>query len=186
MIDIITKFDFKILDYIYKNLHTPFLDKIMPLITSLGNAGIVWIIITIVLISTKKYREGGIKLILALINCLLICNIFIKPIIARIRPYDVNTLVELLVKKQLDFSFPSGHTAASFVSTVVLMSVNKKLGIFGLILSILIAISRIYLYLHYPSDVLAGVIIGITIGIITIKFIAPNVIKFVRIKTKFL
>ena len=101
---------------------------------------------------------------------LLVCNIILKPTVGRIRPYDfqetLGVTINLLIEKQHDFSFPSGHTIASFEACTVMMLGSKKLGIPATLLAILIAFSRLYLYVHYPTDVIASVILGTIFGIL--------------------
>lgn len=156
--------DFTILNYIYDNFRTAWLDIFMPMITTLGNAGAIWIVLTVFMLISKKYRKVGIALGCALILDLIICNIILKPLIARIRPYDINTAVQLLIPKPTDFSFPSGHTAASFTAVSALYFSRNKLWIPSLILALLIAFSRLYLYVHFPTDVLAGMLLGCAFG----------------------
>jgi len=142
--------ELSILDWI-QTLHTPFLDKIMVFITRLGDAGIIWIVLSIVLLLIPKTRKSGAVMVAALVVDVLLCNIVLKNLVARTRPYDVNTGVHLLVAKLHDYSFPSGHTAASFTSvTALYLAGEKKLWKFALVLACLIAISRLYLYVHYP------------------------------------
>ena len=156
--------ELSILDWI-QTLHTPFLDKIMVFITRLGDAGIIWIVLSIVLLLIPKTRKSGAVMVAALVVDVLLCNIVLKNLVARTRPYDVNTGVHLLVAKLHDYSFPSGHTAASFASvTTLYLAGEKKLLKFALVLACLIAISRLYLYVHYPTDVLGGVLVGIAAG----------------------
>ena len=125
-----------------QSLHTPILDKIMQLITHLGDAGIIWIILTIVMILIPKTRKSGVIMAAALIVDVILCNVILKNLIARVRPYDVNTAVQVLVAKPKDFSFPSGHTAASFASvTALYLAGEKKLWKPALALAILIAFS---------------------------------------------
>lgn len=101
----------------------------------------------------------------ALIADLIICNVILKPIVARIRPYSINQTVQLLVTPLKDYSFPSGHTAASFASVSALyFAGRKRMAAGALIVSVLIAFSRMYLYVHYPTDVLGGLIIGLLCG----------------------
>ena len=111
--------ELSILDWI-QTLHTPFLDKIMVFITRLGDAGIIWIMLSIVLLLIPKTRKSGAVMVVALVVDVLLCNIVLKNLVARTRPYDVNTGVHLLVAKLHDYSFPSGHTAASFASVTAL------------------------------------------------------------------
>ena len=167
--EMILNFDNAILDFIQTYMRNGFLDFILPIITKLGNDGILWILIAIAFLISKKYRASGVKLAIALLLCLIIGNITLKPLIARIRPFDINTEIELLITKPTDFSFPSGHTMSSFAAAIVIYNANKRMGIIALILASLIAFSRLYLYVHFPSDVLAGLVIGVINSIIAIK-----------------
>lgn len=157
-------FDIGILDFIQLYLRCDFLDTVMPLITMLGNGGILWILVCLVLLISPKTRKIGLVVMLALILEALCCNVILKPLIARVRPFDVNTAVQLLISRPRDFSFPSGHTGASFAVVGALYFSKHRLWIPSLIISILIAFSRLYLYVHYPTDVLAGALIGILAG----------------------
>ena len=161
-------FDLPILDWIAAHLQCGFLDFIMPCITLLGDGGIFWIACAVILLFTKKYRKTGLGMGAALILGLIVCNMILQPWVARIRPYDLQeqlgNIIPLLIERQHDFSFPSGHTIASFEAATVLMLHNKKLGIPALILACLIAFSRLYLYVHYPTDVITSVILGTAFG----------------------
>ena len=162
-------FDLPILDWIAANLRCDVLDVLMPIITVLGDAGLFWIAASLVLLCIPKYRKAGLGIAISLLIGLVLCNITLKPLIARIRPYDYqfkyfNKTIELLVATPHDFSFPSGHTIASFEAAVALTIRHKKLGAAALVLAVLIAFSRMYLYVHYPTDVLASVILGTAIA----------------------
>ena len=172
---IIHSIDNNVLSFIQEHLKNSVMDTIMPVITSLGNSGIVWIVIAAILSSMKKYRKYGVMLALALIITLVIGNITLKPLIARTRNFDTNNLKDiLLIKAPKDYSFPSGHTMASFAAATVLIYMNRKVGIVAMVLAVLIAFSRLYLYVHYPSDVFAGMIFGILSAIISIKLLAKT------------
>ncbi|MBQ8835016.1 MAG: phosphatase PAP2 family protein [Oscillospiraceae bacterium] len=157
-------FDLPILDWIRANLQSPLMDKIMPIITLFGDGGIFWIAFAVLLICIPKTRRIGLGMGFAMIMGLLICNVTLKPLVARIRPYDLQeelgVIINLLVERQHDYSFPSGHTIASFEASVVLLKNNKLLGVPAFILAIAIAFSRLYLYVHYPTDVIVSVILG--------------------------
>ena len=173
ILSVVQSIDFAILDFIQANMRLPFSDTMMPFITHLGESGILWIILAIVLLCIKKYRREGFTVAAALILCLIFCNLLIKNIVARTRPFDINTAIELLIKPPTDFSFPSGHTAAAFATaTALLLCKNKLLGIPVLILAVLIAFSRMYLYVHFPSDVLGGMILGVILA-----FVAYAIVK---------
>ena len=158
-------FDLPVLDWIAAHLWNPALDAIMPVITVLGDAGIFWIVCSVAMLCIPKYRKAGAAMALALIMGLLLCNVTLKPLVARIRPYDYQLQffqknIPLLIEAQHDCSFPSGHTIASFEAATAILLRHKKLGIAAIILAVLIAFSRMYLYVHYPTDVLASVVLG--------------------------
>ena len=153
-----------ILDAIQAHLRCNFFDVMMPLVTKLGNGGILWIISAAVLLLIPKTRKIGAAMLVALGLEVLCCNIILKPLVARIRPCDVNTAVQLLVSRPTDFSFPSGHTGASFAAVSVLYFGKTRLRIPAGVIAVLIAVSRLYLYVHYPSDVLVGALLGIMLG----------------------
>ena len=180
-------FDLPILDWIQANLGHPFLDFIMPWITILGDAGIFWMICAGILAITKKYRRIGFGMAIAMMIGLVVCNMILKPAVGRIRPYDfqesLGVTINLLIDKQHDISFPSGHTIASFEACTVMMLGSRKLGIPATLLAILIAFSRLYLYVHYPTDVIASIILGTLFGLI--GYLVSHRIRISR-KGKFL
>lgn len=167
--DLINDIDNNILEFIRLNMNNRFLDIIMPFISALGNAGFIWIVITIAFLALKKFRRCGTMLLISLVMCLLIGNLTLKPYIARLRPSDINTAINLLIERPTDFSFPSGHTMSSFAAATVIYNTNKKLGFTAFLLATLIAFSRLYLYVHYPSDVAAAIILGVLISLCTMK-----------------
>lgn len=165
------RFDLPVLDWIAANLRCSFLDAIMPAITRLGDAGIFWILLSAVLLFFPKYRRTGLGMVFAMLLGLVVCNVTMKPLLARIRPYDYQqarfgNTVTLLIPAPQDYSFPSGHTLASFEAATVLMRGSKKLGIPALCLACLIAFSRLYLYVHYPTDVLFSLVLGVCFGVL--------------------
>ena len=171
MFDITRQFDLPILDWIADHLWCPFLDALMPAITFLADAGWIWIAVALILLFIPKYRKTGITMGCALLLGLVICNLWLKPWIGRIRPFDYqlqnySKVIPLPIQVPTDFSFPSGHTIASFESATVLLIRHKKWGIPALVGAILIAFSRLYLYVHYPTDVLTSIALGISIGLL--------------------
>lgn len=153
-----------ILDWL-QSLRTPIGDSVMPFITRLGDGGFIWILLTAVLLMIPKTRRAGTVLAAALCVDVVLCNGILKNLIGRIRPCDVNRSVQLLIVRPDDFSFPSGHTAASFAAVSALfLAGEKKLWKWTLPLAVLIACSRMYLYVHYPTDILGGIAVGIISG----------------------
>lgn len=163
--------EFRILDWI-QSIRTPMGDVLMPFISRLGNAGFIWILLSVILLFIPKTRKSGMVLAMALCLDVILCNVILKNVFCRIRPCDVNTSIQLLVARPDDFSFPSGHTAASFAAVSALFFAGeKRLWKPVLVLAILIAFSRMYLYVHYPTDILGGIVVGITAGCIGYRLV---------------
>lgn len=160
--------DFSIL-YVLQHLHNAVLDRVMVGITSLGNAGWIWIALTAVFLILPKYRKCGVRMAIALILDLILCNLVLKPLAARPRPCWIDEQVKLLVAAPKDYSFPSGHSAASFAAAVSIFVMHKKEGAAALILACLIAFSRLYLFVHFPTDVLAGIAVGFICAFLAAK-----------------
>ncbi len=162
-------FDLPILDWIAGHLWCPFLDALMPLITHLGDAGVLWIALALIFLCIPRYRKTGLSMALSLLMGLLVCNILLKPLVARPRPFDYQLAhfgktIPLLISAPTDFSFPSGHTIASFEAATAIFLRHRRWGIAAYILAGLIAFSRLYLYVHYPTDVLTSLVLGIGFG----------------------
>ena len=157
-------FEFALLDWIQGNLRNPVMDLLMPAVTTLGNGGLIWIALAGILLLIPRYRKAGAAVLAGLALEVICCNLVLKPLIARVRPCDVNTAVQLLVARPDDFSFPSGHTGASFAAVTALYAGGNRLWIPALLLAALISFSRLYLYVHYPTDVLAGILLGAAAG----------------------
>lgn len=152
------------LDWIQANLRSNLLDGLMPVVTALGDGGILWIVTAAVLLLIPKHRKTGAAIAAALVLEAICCNVLLKPLVARVRPCGVNTAVQLLIPRPDDFSFPSGHTGAAFAAVGAMFTSRDRLWIPALLLAALIAFSRLYLYVHYPTDVLAGALLGIMAG----------------------
>lgn len=148
-----------------QNLHTPLLDQIMVFLTTLGNGGMVWIALSIVLLAIPKYRIYGLTMLVALLISVIFGNVILKNVVARPRPSWIDPSVKLLIPNPTDYSFPSGHTFTSFAAAGSLFLYNKKFGTAAIVLAILIGFSRMYLYVHYPSDVLAGALFGLAAAV---------------------
>lgn len=145
-------------DYIRQDWMTPF----WKFITSLGNSGWFWIVLSILLVIPQRTRKIGITALAALLIGALITNVALKNLVARIRPYEVVDGLKLIIERQHDYSFPSGHTCASFAAALVYYKMGpRKWGIPAVVLASLIAFSRLYVGVHYPSDVLGGLLIGV-------------------------
>ena len=161
LLEAFRNFDSQALLYIQDNIRMGFLTPVMIFLSRIGDNGYVWIAITLLLLIFKKTRKAGLVSALALLGSLCVTNFWLKPEIARIRPYEVINDLTILVPKETDFSFPSGHTSAAFASAIAIACCSKKrLAIPCVILASLIAFSRLYVGVHYPTDVICGAIIG--------------------------
>lgn len=163
----ITQIDNEILHWLESVFACTFLDAVMPWITVLGNIGVVWIAVGIAMLCTKKYRRYGFLLLIALAITAIVVNLLIKPFVYRLRPCDVDPSL-LTIPRPSGMSFPSGHSSSSFAAAVILWAANRKFGIAAYILATLISFSRLYLYVHYPSDVVVGILIGILFAVLTL------------------
>lgn len=167
----ITNVDFTVLNWLHNTLSCGFLDSVMPVITKLGSKGAIWLAIAFVMMCTKKYRSCGIIMVITLIAGVLIGNVFLKNVIARPRPCWINSEFDMLIGVPRDYSFPSGHTLSSAAAATVLTLENRKFGFGAIPAAALIAFSRLYLYVHFPTDVIGGALIGIAIGYAAFKLI---------------
>lgn len=156
--------EFTILDFIQNYLRSPVGDILMPMVTALGNGGILWIILGVALLVQKKHRKTGILILLALGIEVLLCNVLLKNLFAAPRPCDLNPSVQLLIPKPQDYSFPSGHTGASFAAVSALYLGKERHWYLSLFPAVMIAFSRMYLYVHFPSDILGGIFVGVGSG----------------------
>ena len=166
MTDWLLNLDGNILLFIQDFIRNPLLTLFIRAVTTLGNGGAIWIILTFLMLIMPKTRRVGCMMSAALIGTLLVNNIVLKNLIARTRPYEVIEGLTYLVSKPGDYSFPSGHAGSSFaVAWVMFRQLPRRCGVPALVLAILISLSRLYVGVHYPSDVLFGVIDGIAISL---------------------
>ena len=159
-----------------QELHTDWLNAVMILVTTLGNGGIIWIALSLVLVVPKRTRVCGFTMMGAMLLSFLLGNLLLKNLIARPRPFVADPSVTLLIPKPGEYSFPSGHTLNSVTAATVIFLYFKKAGIGAYILAALIAFSRLYLFVHYPTDIIGGILLGIIDALIVYK-IAQIILK---------
>lgn len=165
--DGINFFDSTIMTAVQQNLHNSFTDFIFPIITYLGEKGIFWIAISLVFMCVKKTRKCGFCMLLAVGLGFLSGELILKNIICRPRPFvSFPEFTTLLISPPSGWSCPSGHSCSSFAAATTLFIHNKKLGVPALILAALIAFSRVFLFVHWPSDVLFGSALGVVSAIV--------------------
>lgn len=168
MLDALQQMDLSMLLWIQNHLRSNFMTGFWKAVTFLGDGGWFWIVLGIAFLIYRKTRFVGVSVMLSLVIEALITNVCIKNWVARMRPYDYSSEIVLLISKQADFSFPSGHSGASFAAAYIcIRMLPKKYGVPLFILAILIAFSRLYVGVHYPLDVLGGILIGLGSGMAT-------------------
>ena len=158
------------IDFLYalQEIHNPILDQIMIFITTLGDEGIFWIAVGIICLFFKKHRKMGWQVLLSMLVTFIIGNLILKNVIARPRPFVVEpeALALLIIPQPGEFSFPSGHTMNGFTAAFALFFNNKKFGIPALILATLIAFSRLYHFVHFPTDIIGGFCVGLGVAVL--------------------
>jgi len=166
-------FDGAILTFAH-NLHEAagaVLDPILTTITHLGDKGLFFLALAFILLIIPKTRKFGFAMAIAALIGVIVTNVALKNIVARVRPYEASELFRSYfevfgIKAESDWSFPSGHTNIAFSTmTAFFLTANKKYSWTALVLASLVAFSRIYIAIHYPTDVFAGVIIGVSAGV---------------------
>lgn len=159
------QWEFSVL-YALQELHNPILDKIMIFITQLGDDGLFWIGIGIVCLVIKKHRRMGLQVLLSMLCTFIVGNLILKNIFARQRPCAIDPSIELLIPYPSEFSFPSGHTMNGTTAAIALFLNNKKIGVPAIMIAVLIAFSRMYHFVHFPTDILGGFCIGFAMAIL--------------------
>ena len=158
--------------YALQQIHNPVLDKIMVALSTIGNAGILWIVLAVILLIMKKTRRCGTQMALAMLLTFIIGNLVLKNMISRDRPCWIDPTVALLVKN------PTGHSMNGFTAAVTILFYNKRWGIAAIILASLIAFSRLYNFVHFPTDVFAGIVIGTVVAcLVNLLFMRMRSVK---------
>ncbi len=161
MIEAITNLDLSIMMFVQENLRSDVGNAIWTFITHLGDDGYLWIALGVILLFFKKTRPIGFSVLVSLLINAIFTNITLKDLIGRPRPFVVSDAIVTLIKEPSSFSFPSGHTSGSMTAALVLYKLTpKKYGIPAVVLASLIALSRIYVGVHYPTDILGGLVVA--------------------------
>lgn len=166
-------FELRNLERLHDAIYSPTMDKIMVTVTTTGNLGAVWIFISLILLASDTRRQFGYTMLIALILCITIGNLIIKNTVRRNRPF-FHKNYKLLIKQPWDYSFPSGHTLSSFAATTVLFCFNPNVGMIALVYACMIALSRLYLRVHFFTDVFVSMILGTGLGLLAVKIFETN------------
>ena len=158
-------FDSVLLNW-FQSIQNDILTGIFEVITTLGEGGIIWILIGLLLLVGRRTRWLGITVLIALLFTLLVGNLTLKPLVARPRPCWRHPEIPLLIANPKDFSFPSGHSMSSFAAASAIWMWNRRAGVVALAGAVIMAATRLYFYVHYPTDVVAGMLIGVVLGVL--------------------
>lgn len=174
-------FDAVVMEFVQDHLHNPFTDTVFPVITYLGEGGIIWILLALILLCFKKTRTTGILVLITMLLTFLTGELILKNLICRPRPCHTFPEVPLLILRPDSYSFPSGHSASGFAAATMLFLWHKKQAWIAFIPAAVIAFSRIFLFVHYPTDVLAGSLLGIlfalAVNTVFLRLIQPKLQK---------
>ena len=169
MLESLLSLDSSLLVWVQNTFVVPWLTPIMIGITHMGDAGLCWIGLCFGLVLYRKTRRTGLVMSASLLGSFVICNILLKNIVARVRPYEILPAVERLIEQQSDFSFPSGHTSISFAAAVVVLCLCPcRYGLPCILFATLMGFTRLYLGVHYPLDVLVGLLLGSGIALLSV------------------
>lgn len=146
--------------HLIQGLHSDWLDPVMIFFSTIGEAGICWIVLSIVLVLIPRTRKCGLTMMAAMALTYLLGNLFLKNVIARPRPCAVDRSVRLLIPFPDEYSFPSGHTSNGFSAAMVFFAYFHRTGVAAIAVAAVIAFSRMYLFVHYPTDILGGILLG--------------------------
>lgn len=168
MLETITNFDFSVLYWIQENLRTEWLDWICAFLSWAFQLGIPWLILGAVLFCFKKTRAAGAILVAAVVLTFFFNELAVKNAVNRERPCTIDQSVQLAIERPTSYSFPSGHTASCFAAVGTLLFTFKKLGIPLMLFAVLMGLSRMYLFVHFPTDVIAGAALGLLMAWVTV------------------
>lgn len=168
--------------HMIQQIHTPWLDAVMIFFTKLGDDGILWIALGVLLLFFKKTRKCGVCVLVSMLFSMLIGKEFLKNLVERTRPFVADPSVVLKVTPPSSFSFPSGHTLDAFTSATAIFMYYRKPGIVAFAVASLIAFSRMYLFMHYPTDILGGIAIGVGVAMLVVDLFDKMIGKIRRQK----
>ena len=176
MLEAIQSFDESVLLFIQETLRFDFLTPIMLFITRLGDSGFIWILLGVIMLFPKKTRRAGVVMLLCLAGAFIVNDLIIKPMVARVRPYETIAALNNLLTEG-SFSFPSGHTNSSFACALALTLIYGKKGAWAYLLAVLIAFSRCYVGVHYLTDIFAGMVIGTVMSFVVFKLVGRRILQ---------
>lgn len=177
--EIIQSFDNSILYYMHEHWHNAFTNVFFPVVTFASSGGIIWIALAIIMLFSKKWRSAGIILLLSVGLSAILGNIILKNIFCRLRPFVADPSLELIIGPPSGYySFPSGHSVAAGSGAAVIFMRHKGFGAAAVVYALLVAISRVFLAVHYPTDVLCGLILGALCSVLLYIFALPRLERF--------
>ncbi|MGN1206348.1 MAG: phosphatase PAP2 family protein [Eubacterium sp.] len=169
-------FDRSILEW-FQMIHNDIATAFLSVLTKLGEAGILWIIVSLLMLIGLKEKKYGVIVLLSLLFCLIFGNGLLKNLVARPRPCHQVHIYKMLIPIPKDYSFPSGHTFSSVAATICIWHWNHKYGIAAGVVAVLMMFSRMYFYVHYPTDILAGIVLGTVLALLSIHIVEKTIVS---------
>lgn len=155
----------------FDSIHGSVLDPLMVGITYSATSGLIWFVLGFLMTCSRRWRRCGVSVIVAVILAYIVVDVILKPLVCRERPFDVADF-DLLVAAPDTWSFPSGHTASAFAGATAILIHNRRWGAVAMAYASLVGLSRVYLCVHWPTDVIAGALVGIALALLAVWFMS--------------
>ena len=155
----------------FDSIHGTVLDPLMVGITYSATFGLIWFVLGFLMTCSQRWRRCGVSVIVAVAVTYILVDVILKPLVCRDRPFAVEDF-DLLIAAPDSWSFPSGHTASAFAGAIAILIHNRRWGCVAMLYAILVGISRVYLCVHWPTDVVAGALIGIAVALVVVWFMS--------------
>ena len=155
----------------FDSIHRSVLDPLMVGITYSATSGLIWFVLGFLMTCSQRWRRCGVSVIVAVVLAYIVVDVVLKPLVCRERPFDFADF-DLLIAAPDTWSFPSGHTASAFAGATAILIHNRRWGAVAMVYAVLVGISRLYLCVHWPTDVVAGAVVGVAVAVVAVWFMS--------------
>lgn len=155
----------------FDSLHGSLLDPVMVGITYSATSGLIWFVLGFLMTCSRRWRRCGVSVIVAVVLAYIVVDLMLKPLVCRERPFDAGDF-SMLVPEPDSWSFPSGHTASAFAGAAAILIHSRRWGAVAMVYAALVGVSRMYLCVHWPTDVVAGALVGTALALLAVWFMS--------------